>query len=140
MPRSSSRSAARSGSRRIELDGLVVLLADAMDDLPVDQSDFVLVSGAYAGLDSARRALRRPPRLAIFSDAGVGKDESGIAGLELLQAFHIAAAAVDVASARIGDAADCLKSGVISHRNELAAELGVIVGESVLQALARLER
>lgn len=128
------------GSRSFELEGLSLLLLDAMDELPAEQSDYVLISGAHAGLDSARRALRRPPRLAIFSDAGIGKDRSGIAGLELLQAFHIPAAAVDVNSARIGDAADCLDNGVVSHRNELAANLGVNLGDSVRDVLRRLER
>lgn len=127
-------------SRITEIDGLPLLLLDSMDELPADQGDFILISGAHAGLDSARRALRRPPRLAVFSDAGVGKDESGVAGLELLQAFHIPAAAVDVNSARIGDAADCLENGVISHSNELAIKLGVNVGQSVREALAQLER
>lgn len=132
--------AAPTGSRSFELDGLSILLLDVMDELPADQSDYILISGSHAGLDSARRALRRPPRLAIFSDAGVGKDRSGVAGLELLQAFHIPAAAVDVNSARIGDAADGLDNGVVSHCNELAANLGVRVGDSVRDVLARLER
>jgi uncharacterized protein YunC (DUF1805 family) len=127
-------------SQMVEFEGLSLLLLDSIDELSVEQMDFVLITGAHAGLDSARRVLKRPPRLVVFSDAGVGKDRSGVAGLELLQGFNIPAAAVDVATARIGDAADCLENGVVSHRNGLAADLGVNVGDTVREALARLER
>ncbi|MEX2535524.1 MAG: hypothetical protein WD273_07965 [Trueperaceae bacterium] len=127
-------------SRAFDLEGISVLLLDALDDMSAEHSDFVLVSGAHAGLDSARRVLRRPPQLAVFNDAGVGKDRAGIAGLELLDAFHIPAAAVDVNSARIGDAADTLENGVITHYNKLAQALGVEVGDSVREVLTKLER
>lgn len=126
--------------RSTEIDGLSVLLLDVLDQLPAEHAEFVLVTGAFSGLDSARRVLRRPPRLAIFSDAGVGKDGAGIAGLELLEAFHIAASAVSIDSARIGDAADILEHGVISHRNQLAIDLGVNVGDGVREVLAKLAR
>lgn len=116
-----------------------LLLLDALDELPSDHGEFVLVCGTHAGLDSARKALRRPPRLAVFSDAGVGKDRSGIAGLDLLEAFHIPAAAVDVNSARIGDAADCLENGIISHSNDLARTMGAVPGARVRDVIAKLQ-
>ena len=124
----------------VEYDGVSVLLLDALTDFVIEQSDFVLVTGTHAGLDSARRVLRKPPRLAIFSDAGVGKDRSGVAGLELLDEFRIAAAAVDVNSARIGDAADTLENGVVSHLNRLARELGLAEGARVREALLKLRQ
>lgn len=126
-------------SRTIRLGGLEVLLLDELLDSAVDESDYVLVTGSFAGLGSARKTLKRPPRLAVFSDAGVGKDRAGVAGLELLEAFNIPAAAVDVNSARIGDADDTLESGVLAHCNGLARELGLEPGMSVRQALEKLE-
>ena len=128
------------GSRAIEFAGLAVLLHDELESLPVEESDFVLVTGAHAGLSSARRILRRPPRLVVFNDAGVGKDNAGIAGLELLDGFNIAAAAVAADSARIGDASDTLENGRISHCNEHAVSLGLKPGDSVREALDRIER
>jgi hypothetical protein len=127
-------------SRVIDLGGLAVLLLDSLDLIPNEQADLVLVTGSHGGLDSARRVLRRPPRLAIFNDAGVGKDAAGIAGLELLEAFHIPAATVDVHSARIGDATDCLESGIFSHCNARARALGVEVGLGVRDLLQTLHR
>lgn len=126
-------------ARLVELHGLTILLLDAMDDQPVEHSEYILVTGAHCGLENARRVLRRPPRLAFFNDAGVGKDRAGVAGLDLLQSFHIPAAAVSAESARIGDAADTMEHGVVSFRNELAATLGVQVGERVREVLDRLE-
>lgn len=126
-------------TRTVRLGGLEVLLLDELVDAVVDESDYVLVTGSFAGLGSARKTLKRPPRLAIFSDAGVGKDRAGVAGLELLEAFNIPAAAVDVNSARIGDADDCLESGVLAHCNGLARELGLQPGMTVRDALTKLD-
>ena len=50
----------------------------------------------------------------------------------------MAAAAVDCMSARIGDGADMLARGVISHANAYAALCGVVAGQSCRDAAARL--
>jgi hypothetical protein len=41
-------------------------------------------------------------------------------------------------SARIGDAGDTLRSGIVSHVNGEAARRGVAVGQTTRQALRRL--
>jgi hypothetical protein len=67
-------------------------------------------------------------RAVIFSDAGVGRDEAGIASLAELERVGIAAAAVCVFTARIGDAEDMMRRGAISHANGVARGLGVLPG------------
>lgn len=77
--------------------------------------------------------------LAIFlNDAGVGKDDAGIAGLSLLQTRDIAAAAYSHESARIGEARDALENGVITHVNVAAAGLDIWVGQPVSLAVQHL--
>jgi len=50
----------------------------------------------------------------------------------------MAAATVDCMSARIGDGADTLAHGVISHANSFATACGVAAGQSCREAAARL--
>src|SRR5690625_7639562 len=109
-------------------NGLELLLLDDLDGYEGTEHDTVLVTGAHGGLLNARRILRRPPRLVIFHDAGRGKDDSGIAGLELLAGFNVAAAAVAHTSARIGDASDVLEHGVIAVASSPARGPGLEAG------------
>lgn len=50
----------------------------------------------------------------------------------------MAAAAVDCHSARIGDGADMLARGIVSHANVFAARCGVIAGQACSEAAGRL--
>jgi hypothetical protein len=70
----------------------------------------------------------------IVSDAGVGRERAGIAGLAWLDRLGIAAAAVDHDSARIGDGADLMARGVLSHVNDQAAALGCAPGQATRDA------
>lgn len=119
-------------------NGLELLLLDDLDGYEGTEHDTVLVTGAHGGLLNARRILRRPPRLVIFHDAGRGKDDSGIAGLELLEGFNVAAAAVAHSSARIGDASDVLEHGVIAVANSHAGELGLEASAGLKESLQKL--
>ncbi len=88
-----------------------------------------MVSGSHGGLSAGRFALAAAPRLAVFNDAGVGKDGAGIAALALLQAHGVAACTVAHDSARIGEAASTFDDGVISHVNAAAASVGMAPGQ-----------
>jgi hypothetical protein len=99
----------------------------------------VVVSGSHGGLSAGRYALEAGVALAVFNDAGVGLDDAGIAALPLLQAQGVAACTVAHDTARIGEAASTLATGVISHANATAAALGAGPGlplQAWLQALA----
>jgi hypothetical protein len=93
-----------------------------------DVAGKVLVAGSHGGIIAANLGARAGVHALILNDAGVGKDKAGIAGLSYLDAIGMAAATVDCLSARIGDGADMLARGRISHANALALACGVRAG------------
>ncbi|WP_029032522.1 hypothetical protein [Salinarimonas rosea] len=115
-----------------------ILLADTITRLPEGAAGAVVVSGSHGGVYAAYVARRDGVRAVILNDAGVGKDAAGIGGLAWLDAAGMAAATVSAASADIGDAADTLARGVVSHANARAAALGVAPGMACREAAARL--
>ena len=70
----------------------------------------------------------------------VGRDRAGIGGLDYLEEFGIAAATVGHDTARIGDGADMMARGVITHANRPAASLGVSPGQSCRDAATVLQQ
>src|SRR5207302_4256 len=102
-----------------------------------DASGAVVVNASHGGVYAAYLAAKLHAAAAIFNDAGIGRDRAGIGGLDYLQEFGIAAATVGHDTARIGDGADMMASGVITHANALAASLGVSPGQSCREAAAR---
>ncbi|MFO1273615.1 MAG: hypothetical protein U1F50_18420 [Rubrivivax sp.] len=104
---------------------------------PADEGALV-VSGSHGGTSSGEFALEVPLKLAVFNDAGVGKDDAGIAALPMLQARGVAAAAVAHTSARIGDSQDTWDHGIVSRVNEAARALGLAPGQPLKAALLRV--
>lgn len=118
--------------------GRVVVL-DSITKVTREDSGSIAVSASHGGASSGEFALELAPlRMAVFNDAGVGKDGAGIAALAMLQARGVAAAAVSHTSARIGDSQDTWDHGVVSHANAVARELGVLPGSRLCEALRRL--
>jgi hypothetical protein len=106
----------------------MIATADSVTELR-DVRGRVLVAGSHGGIVAAGYAAAAGVRAAIFHDAGIAKDRSGVAGLAMLEAAGMAAAAVSHTSARIGDGIDCLARGTIGHANAIAAACGVTVGQ-----------
>ena len=102
--------------------------------------DAVIVSGSHGGVSAAEFVVDHPhrPRIVFYNDAGIGKDSAGIAGLSMLQAIGVAACAYAHQSARIGEARDGYRHGVISHTNPLASRLGISAGQRVAEIVQRL--
>ncbi|HYD57538.1 MAG TPA: hypothetical protein VEB41_11570 [Burkholderiales bacterium] len=115
----------------------MIVTADSVTELD-DVSGMVLVAGSHGGTVAAYYAAAARVRAVIFHDAGLSKDDSGVAGLALLESAGIAAAAVRHSSARIGDGADCLARGTISRANAQAAACGVAPGQACSDAAVRL--
>ncbi|MGP9821050.1 hypothetical protein ACTZWW_13630 [Salinarimonas sp. NSM] len=115
------------------------ILADTITRLPESAAGAVVVSGSHGGVYAAYVARRDGVRAVILNDAGVGKDDAGIGGLPWLDAAGMAAATVSAASADIGDAADMISRGIVSHANARAAALGVRPGQACAEAAALLE-
>jgi hypothetical protein len=120
------------------MDETQPLLVDSITEAVGRGAGRVVVSGSHGGVSSGRYALQAAPRLAVFNDAGVGKDGAGIAALAMLQAAGIAACAVTHTSARIGDAHSTLEEGVVSQINAAATALGLTRGARLRDALASL--
>src|SRR5580692_10413811 len=99
----------------------------------------VVVNASHGGVYAAYLAAKLGAAAAIFNDAGIGRDRAGIGGLHYLEDLDIAAATVGHDTARIGDGADMMANGVITHANAMAALLGVGVGQSCSDAAARLQ-
>lgn len=113
------------------------LLADSVTRLGAEAAGRVVVSGSHGGVYAASLACKAGCRAVILHDAGVGSDKAGIGGLDWLAALGIAAAAVDHATAPIGQAAQMLAAGRLSHVNAPARACGVEAGMTC-EAAARL--
>ena len=117
-----------------------IVIADSITRVGPEAAGAVVVNASHGGIYAAYLAAKLHAAAAIFNDAGVGRDRAGIAGLDYLQQFGIAGATVGHITARIGDGADMMASGVITHANALAASLGVTTGQSCRDAAAALQQ
>ena len=111
------------------------LVVDSATRLGPDAFDAVVVCGSHGGLYPAWLAARAGARAVVLNDAGVGRHQAGIAGVRWLGALGIAACAVDYRSARIGDGADTLASGIVTTANDIAAQHGCLPGHTCRQAV-----
>lgn len=116
------------------------LACDSATQLGARAHGQVVACGSHGGLYAARLAAKAGVRAAIFNDAGIGRGGAGVGGVFWLGGIGIAACAVDCASARIGDGADTLASGVLSTVNDVAASLGCRPGQPAREAVAHLAR
>ena len=80
---------------------------------------------------NAFNAAKWGVRGVIMNDAGIGKDNAGIRGLDYLDQINLAAATADAQTCHIGDGDHILEHGVISHVNRAATALGCSPGQSV---------
>lgn len=115
-------------------------LVDSITELEPHDAGCIAVSGSHGGISSAQYALATRPHLSVFNDAGIGKDEAGLAALDFLQSHALAACTVSHSSACIGQANSTLQSGVVSHCNLLARELGVNAGQTCQSLVDRLQK
>jgi hypothetical protein len=112
-------------------------IVDSVTELGPDFFDRVAICASHCGTFVAEQALLIGLRGLVGSDAGIGRERAGVAGLALLDRYALPAAAVSHASARIGDGSDCAVRGRISVVNDAAAELGIKPGLEAREA-ARL--
>lgn len=108
-----------------------VVLLDSVTEVTAAHAGCVVVTGSHGGQSAGRYALAVHARLYVFNDAGIGKDEAGIAALAMLDDAGQPAVAVAHTSARIGEAADTWTGGVISCANAAAAAQGYRAGQSL---------
>ena len=115
-----------------------VVLMDSITKVNGDDKGAVVVCASHGGTSSGEFALEVPLKLVVFNDAGGGKDNAGIAALEMLQKRGVAAATVAHTSGRIGDSMDMWENGVLSQVNGVASKLGLSKGDKVRDKLTKL--
>ena len=116
-----------------------ILIADSITRLGPEAAGAVVVNGSHGGIYAAYLAGKLRVAAAIFNDAGVGRDQAGIAGLDYLEGFEIPAAAIGYDTARIGDGGDMMARGLVTHANASARALGCRVGMTCRDAAALLQ-
>ena len=87
--------------------------------------------GAYAGYYAAKCGIGA----VILNDAGVGRQQAGVAGLVVLDGLAVPAATISHLSARIGDGADGAQRGVLSYVNASAQAAGLSAGMTCAEAM-----
>jgi hypothetical protein len=116
-----------------------ILCADSITRIGAEAAGAVVVNGSHGGVYAAYLAAKLGLAAVVFNDAGVGRGEAGIGGLAYLEALGIAAAAVGHETARIGEGADMLARGIVSHANALAHALGCRAGTACREAARMLQ-
>jgi hypothetical protein len=117
-----------------------VLVADSITRVGPHAAGTVVVNGSHGGIYAAYAAAKLRVAAAVFNDAGVGRDEAGIAGLQYLAELGIPAAAVGHDTARIGDGSDMIERGVVTHANSPAIALGCRPGTPCREAATLLQQ
>lgn len=115
-----------------------VILMDSITKVTKEDSGAIVVCASHGGTSSGEFALEVPLKAVIFNDAGVGKDNAGIAAMAMLQERGVPGATVAHTSGRIGDSMDMWENGVLSHVNEVGRKLGLSVGAKVRETLTKL--
>lgn len=107
---------------------------------PEDAGRNVLCTAGHTGRSAVPYLRSARPWGFVCSDGGRGRDDSGMAGLAIVEADGLAGATVDARTARMGDGLSTYHDGVISACNAPARARGVRVGMPARQAaLALLE-
>ncbi len=115
-----------------------VVLMDSITKVAPEDVGSIVVCASHGGSSSGEFALEVPLKVVIFNDAGVGRDNAGIAALDMLQSHGVAAATVAHTSGRIGDSLDMWEHGVLSHVNAAGRAAGLQPGAVVRPALTAL--
>lgn len=110
-------------------DGRQVIATDSIAfATEVDRGRNVLVTAGHTGRSAVPHLRRAGAWGFICSDGGRGMDDSGMAGLFIVEADGLAGATVDARRARMGSGLSHYHDGIISAVNAPAAARGVEVG------------
>ena len=93
----------------------------------------ILITGSHGALigGDPKRALKAKAHVAVFSDAGIGRNGIGVTRLPALQEMGVAAVTASHLTCRIGDAESIYETGVVSAANPLAEGIGARIGLSI---------
>ncbi len=120
------------------MDGAALVL-DSVTYLSSAARGRVACCASHGGTYAAWYAARHGVAAVVLHDAGVGRAQAGIGGLDWLAERGLPGATVGFRSARIGDGADMMARGVLSFVNAPAAALGLVPGMGCAAAMALLD-
>ena len=116
------------------------LILDSVTHFPPDARGQAAIAASHGGVYAAYLAAKAGIKAVILCDAGVGREQAGIGGVDWLEQLGVPAAAIGHRSARIGHGGDCAARGIITYANKRAMVLGVAPGTGAHEALERLDR
>ena len=116
-----------------------VVLMDSISMIGPADRGCIVISGSHGGRISGAFALKHPPALVAFYDAGRGKNGAGIAALARSEDAGIPAIAISHDTARIGDVMDAWAHGRISTCNAPAVAARVATGMTIAEGCARFQ-
>lgn len=119
-------------------EGRKIVLADSAAAMDESNKGDVFVDGSHCGINVGELSLHTGVGAMIGNDAGLGKNDAGIAGLKFLDKHGAPAAAVAAISAKIGNGRSTYEQGKISVVNEAAKKLGIALGMSAKDAADKL--
>src|SRR5215213_6538133 len=120
--------------------GVRVHAIDSAGLVMPEDAGHIVVTGSHAALLGGKpeTAIKIAVFAALYSDAGFGIEDAGIARLRVLDARGIAGACVSAWSARIGDGQSTYRDGFVSAVNARVAQCGGEIGISAKELVARL--
>lgn len=120
-----------------EVAGLRVVAMDSISIVEPDDRGQVVIAGSNGGVASGVVARQYACAFVALNDAGIGKEDAGIAGIAAIDADGIPGVGIGHESAEISDGLDTWENGVVTYVNATAHRLGFRTGERLKEAVRR---
>lgn len=111
-----------------------IVIVDTSSDVDQSNNMDIIITGSHGGINACEYMGNMKIKGMVSNDAGIGKNEAGIAGMKALDKYDIPAVAVATMSAKIGNGTSTYEQGRLSATNELAKKLGISEGMSAREA------
>ncbi len=111
-----------------------IVIVDTSSDVDENNNMDIVITGSHGGVNACEYMGNMKIKGMVSNDAGIGKNEAGIAGMKALDKYGIPAVAVSTMSAKIGNGTSTYQQGSLSATNELAKKLGIREGMSAIEA------
>ena len=115
-----------------------LIIVDTNSDIHEGNDGDVIITGSHTSRGNGPYLAGFSIKGVIGHDAGMGKNNAGIAGLTILEEHGIPAATVSSITAYIGNGTSTYEQGKISAANEAAKKLGIVVGMSAKEAADKM--
>jgi len=115
-----------------------IVVMDTSSEVKQDNNMDIIITGSHGGVNACEYMANLKIKGMVSNDAGIGKNEAGIARMKGLDKWDIPAVAVSSMSAKIGNGRSTYEQGKISVVNEAARKLGIAPGMSAKDAADKL--